>query len=109
MSEEEKPEPFDLEQVYDDEIAPLMAQILEVCQKHRMPMVASFQYKLDEVGEAEHCSSGLAYKERGPSPMIKRMTVLLTGIKQPGMKISVVDKDGRVVRQEVILDPLPGV
>jgi hypothetical protein len=36
---------YDLEQVYDDEISPLMAKIIEICKKHSMPMVASFQYQ----------------------------------------------------------------
>lgn len=39
---------YDLEKVYDDEISPLMAQIIEICKKHNMPMVASFQHQVSE-------------------------------------------------------------
>lgn len=34
----------DLEGVYDREIAPLMAQIIAVCKREGMPVLASFQY-----------------------------------------------------------------
>ena len=35
-------EDFDLIDVYETQIRPLMDQILDICQKHRMPMVAGF-------------------------------------------------------------------
>lgn len=35
---------FDLEKVYDEEIHPLMAQIIEICKKHEMPMFATFEF-----------------------------------------------------------------
>ncbi|MCI0526392.1 MAG: hypothetical protein L0Y56_02920, partial [Nitrospira sp.] len=40
--EEGKPE-YDLEKVYDKQIAPLMTKIIAICKKHKLPMVASFQ------------------------------------------------------------------
>lgn len=30
------------EQIYDEEINPLMAQILEICKRHKIPMLATF-------------------------------------------------------------------
>lgn len=35
---------YDLEAVYDAEIAPLMAQIIDICRQNDIPMVASFAY-----------------------------------------------------------------
>jgi hypothetical protein len=35
---------FDLESVYDRDVAPLMAKIIAICQGHKMPMIASFCY-----------------------------------------------------------------
>ena len=32
------------EQVYDEQIAPLMKQIVAICKEHQIPMVAKFQY-----------------------------------------------------------------
>ena len=34
----------DSEAVYDEQIMPLMRIILDVCKRHRIPMIASFQY-----------------------------------------------------------------
>lgn len=34
----------DLEAVYDLEISPLMAQIIQICKRVGMPVLASFQY-----------------------------------------------------------------
>jgi hypothetical protein len=39
--------PTNLEQVYDEQINPLMAQIIAICKEHGLPMVASFQYEPD--------------------------------------------------------------
>lgn len=34
----------DLEHIYDSEVAPRMAEIIEICQAHGLPMHATFQY-----------------------------------------------------------------
>jgi hypothetical protein len=34
----------DNEAVYDDQINPLMAQIIAICKEHEIPFLASFQY-----------------------------------------------------------------
>lgn len=36
---------FDKEDVYDDEISPLMNKIIGICKKHNIPMIASFAYE----------------------------------------------------------------
>ena len=36
------------EQVYDDKIAPLMQQIIDICQKHNIGMIADFEIPNDE-------------------------------------------------------------
>lgn len=48
------------EVAYDEHIAPLMAQVLEACKKHSIPMVASFELDFEEEhGGALHCTSSL--------------------------------------------------
>ena len=37
----------DKEAIYDEQIAPLMTQLLEICQREGVPMFASFQYNED--------------------------------------------------------------
>ncbi len=39
---------MDLEKIYDDQIAPLMAQIIKIATEHNMPYVASFQLTDEE-------------------------------------------------------------
>jgi len=42
------PEYFDYEDVMDDQIAPLMKTIINICNEYAIPMVASFQYHNSE-------------------------------------------------------------
>lgn len=50
---------YDLEEVYDEQIAPLMARILEICKASEMPMIASFAYRT-----GSFCSSALHFNDR---------------------------------------------
>lgn len=64
MSETKPVEAYDLEAVYDAEIAPLMAQILAVCKRERMPMIASFAYAVVDDEDRSFCTSHMNYPER---------------------------------------------
>ncbi|EJQ59764.1 hypothetical protein BW899_24220 [Bacillus mycoides] len=46
---------YDKEEVYDEEIAPLMQQILEICKREELPMVA--QFYLAEESPYSGCST----------------------------------------------------
>lgn len=50
----------DLEHVYDEQISPLMAQIIAVCKEYGLPFVASFEYAPDA-----YCSSQVVPKDAG--------------------------------------------
>lgn len=41
------------EKVYDDEIAPKLKEISELCQRHGMPFVALCEYEPDQLGRTE--------------------------------------------------------
>ena len=49
---------WDKESVYDEQIAPLMTQIIETCKEHKIPMFASFQYS-KVPGDAMFCTTAL--------------------------------------------------
>lgn len=53
---------FDLEDVYDEEIAPLMTKIIEVCKKHELPMLCSFQFEHSETQGPGFCTSFIPRK-----------------------------------------------
>lgn len=53
--------PFELEAVYDEQIAPLMSCIIDICKRHNMPMVASFMFRHTDGDEGEdgYCTTSL--------------------------------------------------
>jgi len=50
---------YDKEKIYDDKIAPLMKQIIEICKEEQLPMVAQFYLKKDreDNGEPMYCTT----------------------------------------------------
>lgn len=51
------------EQVYDEQIHPLMAQILDICGKHGIAMIASFSIPTPE--EDDLCCTSMMPNETG--------------------------------------------
>jgi hypothetical protein len=43
--------------VYDEEIAPLMAQIIAICKEHRIPLVAQFNYAATDEDGPSFCTT----------------------------------------------------
>ncbi len=54
------------EQVYDEQIAPLMTQIIDICKTHKIALVASFKIPNDDDPDL-HCTTTLTTKEYDPS------------------------------------------
>lgn len=80
-------EPFDLEAVYDAEIFPLMDQILDICKKHKMPMLASFVYKCNEEGE-DKVTSFLSHEGRDINSLLMARKELFREAKTFGFTIT---------------------
>jgi hypothetical protein len=84
-----KEQNFDLEAVYDAQIAPLMDQIIRICSDHKMPVFATFQYRSDvegtDDGEDRFCTTNLMFQKERPTnetlrslgPMMRRRTGFL--------------------------------
>lgn len=77
-AEETKRGDWDAEAAYDNEISPLMTQIIAVCKEHRIPVAATFQYKHDEEGPG-HCTTVLAPREWEPSDVVLDASVAMRG------------------------------
>lgn len=76
-----KIEAYDLEDVYDEQISPLMTQIIEICKKHDMPMLCTFQYAHnDEQGDAQ-CTTAVAPPERASDRLMQ--AIYAVSPKQP--------------------------
>lgn len=48
---------FNEEEVYDNKISPLMKQLIDVCNEHKIPMLASFTYENCEEKGIGRCST----------------------------------------------------
>lgn len=55
---------YDKETIYDDEISPLVKKIIDICNEHRIPMVASFSYENDLELGIGRCTSYLKFEGR---------------------------------------------
>jgi hypothetical protein len=49
---------YDLEDIYDTKIAPIMTQIIALCKEHQLSMIASFAYRHDAEGY-DYCTTYL--------------------------------------------------
>ena len=103
MSEHTDPEIFDLEQVYDDEISPLMAQIIAICKRHRMPMLASFIFHYDEDDTVSTCDTVLQHEGREFRRLAQALSIIRGGGRGPALRVTARDAEGRVTADEVIL------
>lgn len=78
----ELPTIADNEEIYDEQIAPLMAQILDICKAHSIPMVAAFEYAPEDLcasfilpkGAAEQLERAARIVSPGPSLMAFTIT-----------------------------------
>jgi hypothetical protein len=99
----EKPA-FDLEKVYDEQINPLMAKIIDICHEHKMPMVASFQFKSDGKSDHDLCSSALLDRDERPiAPELERIYSILQPKRAPMMMVTAMDKDGNITDMTAIV------
>lgn len=65
-------ETYDLEEVYDDKIAPLMTQILDICKANNLPMFATFAFSHDvDEDDTGFCTSYLAFPGRAPMELVE--------------------------------------
>lgn len=54
---------YDKEDIYDEQISPLMAQIISICKEHKIPMCATFQYSDDEGDNGPgYCTTTLPFE-----------------------------------------------
>lgn len=76
MSEEQQPKEFDLEEVYDEQISPLMAQIIEICHTHQMPIIFSVCYSWDEEQGHGLCTTHILFEGRSPEAFYEAYNAL---------------------------------
>jgi len=88
---------FDLEDVYDREVAPLMAKIIEVCKQHKLPMVASFLYaNSTEDDQQDFCTTQLLFDDRPIPTEMWHMADSIYRPRGPALRMRVTKGDGSV-------------
>ncbi|MCP4640012.1 MAG: hypothetical protein GY851_06255, partial [bacterium] len=90
-------ETFDLEKIYDDEITPLMKQIIAICRKHRMPMLASFLYEHNEDGGLSTCDTIIQYEGRNFGCLNRALGEVRGQTGSSGVHIRTMGPDGAVI------------
>lgn len=83
--------PYDLESVYDAEIAPLMTQILAICKRAHMPMIASFKYRDAEDGPS-FCTSHLQWPDRPDAGFHKAVRVIRANTSVPLIAMTIIGR-----------------
>jgi hypothetical protein len=74
------------EEVYDDQIAPLMTEIIRICQEAGIPLLASFELDMDEENGPLFCTTSIlpsgtdprltaAHKAIMGQPMLMALTI----------------------------------
>jgi hypothetical protein len=92
----------DKEAIYDAEIAPLMTQILEVCKREQIAMIASFDIPNDDDPELA-CTSMVPDEDGNPERHQHAHRIINGGSLTPPMRITTRGAGGAVVRDEVIM------
>lgn len=88
---------WDLEKVYDEQISPLMTQIIAVCKEHDLPFLATFEY----ASGGYLCTS--AQRREGMCDTLTEIRhAVLRGRSAP-MHLTVRDGEGHIMRMETIL------
>lgn len=89
---------FDLEKVYDEQVAPLMAQVIQICHDNELPFVADFLYKNDEEDGEQYCTSGFipAVKTHGKSEHMEELFNFCKPRRSaPALHMRISDGDGK--------------
>lgn len=89
------------EKLYDEQIAPLVAQIIEICQKNGVAMIASFAIPNDEDADLR-CTSHLA-DETGSFPFADACRLVRDGRRPPPMMLTTRDRDGNVTNMTAVI------
>lgn len=96
--EEMNKEGFNLEDVYDEEIAPLMSRIIEICKEHKLPMFATFLYlnDPDESGDDALCTTNLMFEERPIPEKLLGLIKIVSPSRGSPLRMRVTKNDGSV-------------
>ncbi len=89
------------EQIYDEQIAPLVTKILEVCKQNGIAMIASFDIA-HEADPGLRCTSQLPDGD-GEFPFARVAGLLLSATRPSPLMLTTRDGDGNVTAMTSII------
>lgn len=99
-----KSDAYDLEAIYDSEIAPLVTQLIDICRAHQMPMFATFVYQYDpETDEDGLCTTNLPFGNERSTPVAFDKLYDVIRPARPALRLTVRNKDGAITDQTIIM------
>lgn len=90
------------EEIYDAEIAPLMAQIIDVCKTNKIAMLASFHIPTDDDENLECTTALLTGDFNPPAKLVEALKVIRPSVLG-ALMVKTRDAAGNVVRMDAIL------
>jgi hypothetical protein len=88
------------EEIYDQQIAPLMARIIKICKRHKIAHVGSFSLDLEE---GLCCTTALLADEFEPPEEFLEIARILYPPKLAPVMVTTRDASGQVTRMETIM------
>jgi hypothetical protein len=89
------------EEIYDEQINPLMAKIIEICKEHKIANVISFSLDLES---GLCCTSCMTTDEYDPPEDFKRCVEVLFPPMHAALMVTVRDGDGTVKEMHAVID-----
>jgi len=81
-AEDRTKESLERERIYDEEISPLMKQIIDKCREHKMPLFVECEYN-----SGDFCKTSLAPKEWNPHHGLTTLNIISQCFEKHGVNI----------------------
>lgn len=89
------------EEIYDQQINPLMAQVIEICKQNRIAFVATYSIPSPD-DEGLQCTSALLEDDCEPPNQYLEAMRLIYGRARAPLMVTTRDASGNVVRMDAI-------
>lgn len=94
---------MDLEKIYDEQVAPLMAQVIEIAKKHDMPFVASFQLTDDQDEDGPLMCTSANLPEECSERLEQAKDILYAPASSSVLTLTTRDEQGLITKIENII------
>jgi hypothetical protein len=94
---------MDLEHIYDEQISPLMAQIIKIAKEHDMPFIASFQLTDAEDEEEPLMCTSCQTPEGCTEKLVQAKNILYSPSSATTLTLTARDANGAITAIEHII------